>query len=169
MRLLPVCTVPLLASLSLKARVCRSARPQSPTLTRNAAWHVSRFDYLRVPPRQQRSFSTLLKLIVALHLATCATWFVRVLFVPRARVYEFLDEMSARHASPIDLYSAQGKTEAYVLCSYFVMTVVFPQMDALVLLLLSPLCNVLLTHLAATCASYVKRHSPPNCSDVVNT
>ena len=86
---------------------------------------MSRFDYLRVPPRQQRSFSTFLKLIVAMHLATCATWFVRVLSVPRARVYEFLDEMSARHTSPIDLYSVQGKTEAYVLCSYFVMTVVF--------------------------------------------
>jgi len=81
-------------------------------------------DYLMLSPKRQRSITVLLSIFGAIHLGACGAFLIKVLFAAdETEVTSFLISQSPDANNPIDLGTAEGKVEAYILCAYFIMTV----------------------------------------------
>ena len=80
-------------------------------------------DFLQITPRQRRISGGVARVIFSIHIAACVSWLIRVLTSESDQVETFLARMSPDPDTPIDIHSAVGKVEAYVIAAYFTTTV----------------------------------------------
>jgi len=80
-------------------------------------------DHFMVSPRLQRMMTIFGTMTLSIHLAACISWLVRVITNQPHEVEAFLEQLSSNPDAPIDLGSAKGKAEVYVISAYFCTTV----------------------------------------------
>ena len=80
-------------------------------------------DILQIAPRQQRILGGVARVMFSIHIAACVSWLVKVLTSEPDQVEAFLARLSSDPDTPIDIHSAVGKVEAYVIAAYFTTTV----------------------------------------------